>query len=101
MLCSLRRNNCFSPSLAAAYNRGMEILLPALGVAYASVLIWLIVRIVNRPKQWDKWKSVAVFLLVSPVDHSAVSHSKPWNTARGIEAQPMPVQPQADWPGPA
>ncbi len=45
----------------------MEILAPALGVAYASVLIWLIVRIVNRPKQWDKWKSFAVFLLVSPV----------------------------------
>jgi prepilin-type processing-associated H-X9-DG protein len=45
----------------------MEILAPALGVAYASILIWLIVRIVNRPKQWDKWKSFAVFLLASPL----------------------------------
>jgi prepilin-type processing-associated H-X9-DG protein len=45
----------------------MEILPPAFGIAYGSVVIWLIVRIVNRPKQWDKWKSFAVVLLVSPV----------------------------------
>ncbi len=45
----------------------MEIVLPVLGVAYASVLIWLTVRIVNRPKQWGRSNNVAVFLLLSPL----------------------------------
>ena len=45
----------------------MDIFLPALGVAYAAVLIWLTVRIVNQPKEWDKWKSFAVIVLVSPL----------------------------------
>jgi prepilin-type processing-associated H-X9-DG protein len=44
----------------------MEGIIPVLGVAYASVLIWLIVRIVNRPRHWDKWNGLAVVLLVSP-----------------------------------
>jgi prepilin-type processing-associated H-X9-DG protein len=44
-----------------------EFILPILGVAYGSVFIWLIVRIVNQPKQWDQGKSIAVCLLVVPV----------------------------------
>ena len=85
----------FSPPLAAAYNRGMEILLPALGAAYASVLIWLIVRIVNRPKQWDKWKSFAVFLLVSPVIGvmCVVPIFPRLGNGRAVQAQPMQEQP--------
>jgi prepilin-type processing-associated H-X9-DG protein len=45
----------------------MEIVLPALGITYGSVVIWLIVRIVNRPKEWGKWTSLAVCFMVSPV----------------------------------
>jgi hypothetical protein len=57
----------FSLVLAAAYNRSMEMVLPVLGVAYAAVLIWLTMRTINRPKKWDKWNGLAVFLLVSPL----------------------------------
>jgi prepilin-type processing-associated H-X9-DG protein len=57
----------FSLALVAAYNFGMEAIIPVLGVAYAAVLIWLTVQIVNRPKHWDKWNWFAVILLVSPL----------------------------------
>jgi hypothetical protein len=45
----------------------MEIVLPVLCVAYAAVFIWLMVRSVNRPKQWGTSNNVAAFLLLSPL----------------------------------
>jgi hypothetical protein len=43
------------------YTRGMSIVLPALGVAFAAFCIWLAVRIINRRERWAKW-SLAVIL---------------------------------------
>jgi hypothetical protein len=45
----------------------MEMLLPVLGVGYGATLIWLVVRIVNRPKQWGISNNIAVFILLTPV----------------------------------
>jgi hypothetical protein len=33
----------------------MEILLPALGIAFVAIGVWLTVRIVNRKERWARW----------------------------------------------
>ena len=38
----------------------MEILLPALGVAFVAFCVWLTVRIVNRRERWAKWTLAGV-----------------------------------------
>jgi hypothetical protein len=38
----------------------MSIILPALGVTFASFCIWLGVRIMNRRERWAKWTAVVV-----------------------------------------
>jgi hypothetical protein len=43
-----------------SYNPGMEIVLPALAVAFAAFCVWLAVRIINRRDRWAKWTLAAV-----------------------------------------
>ncbi|MBI3861954.1 MAG: hypothetical protein HY290_08655 [Planctomycetia bacterium] len=38
----------------------MNILLPALAVAFAAFCVWLTVRIVNRWERWAKWTLAGV-----------------------------------------
>jgi len=42
-------------NLLAGYDPGMRIVLPALGVAFAALCIWLAVRIINRRERWARW----------------------------------------------
>jgi hypothetical protein len=44
----------------------MEMLLPAVGVAYGATVIWLIVRLINRPEQWRKLATTAAFVVAVP-----------------------------------
>jgi hypothetical protein len=38
----------------------MEILLPALAIAFVAFCIWLGVRIINRREQWAKWLALGL-----------------------------------------
>jgi len=42
----------------------MNIVLPALAVAFAAICVWLGVRIINRRERWAKW-TLATSILVS------------------------------------
>ena len=44
----------------------MEIILPALAVAFAALCIWLGARIVNRRERWAKW-TLAGTIIVVPI----------------------------------
>lgn len=45
----------------------MNIILPALAVAFAALCVWLGVRIFNRRERWAKWTAVAVIMLGYPL----------------------------------
>jgi hypothetical protein len=38
----------------------MKIIIPALAAAFAAVVVWLVVRFVNRRERWAKWVLVAI-----------------------------------------
>lgn len=42
----------FAPARRDGYNREMAILLPALGVAFAALCVWIGVRIINHRNIW-------------------------------------------------
>ena len=65
----------FPPRRHHGYDRGMEdvivmetgprlseLILPALGVAFAAFCVWLGVRVVNRRERWAKWTGVALLV---------------------------------------
>ena len=45
----------------------MEILLPAIGCAYGATFIWLVVSIINRPREWNGTRNLACAVLIAPL----------------------------------
>jgi hypothetical protein len=44
---------------------GMDVVLPALGVAFAAFCLWLTVRIVNRRERWAKWTAAGLAIVLA------------------------------------
>lgn len=74
--------------------RGMSIILPALTVAYATLLVWLGVRIFNRRERWAK-RTLAAIVGV-PVIYVASFGPACWITSRmdfGADLIPIIYEP--------
>ena len=80
----------------------MTIILPALAVAFAALVVWLVVRIVNRRERWAKWTAIVVSVMVSlpvlyiasfgPVCWIFWSHWCPTELQDAINIAYMPAQ---------
>jgi hypothetical protein len=45
----------------------MNVLFPALAVAFSAFCVWLAVRIVNRRERWAKWTGVGLIVVLTPL----------------------------------